>query len=81
MWHCEVAYVLNVQKAQRQFTERQAEALRQNAAGGQPQDAKSAESLKPTEAITPAAQKSETTRRRLEIPPHQTNQKSKGMRV
>jgi conjugative relaxase-like TrwC/TraI family protein len=81
IWHCDVAYVLNVQKAQRQFTERQAEALRQNAAGGQPQDAKSAESLKPTEAITPAAQKSETTRRRLEIPPHQTNQKSKGMRV
>jgi hypothetical protein len=51
IWHCDVAYVLNVQKAQRQFTERQAEALRQDAAGGQPQDAKPAESLKPTEAI------------------------------
>jgi hypothetical protein len=81
IWHCDVAFVLNVQKAQRQFTERQAEALRQDAARGQPQDAKPAESLKPTEAITPAAQKSEITRRHLEIPPQQTNQKSKGMRV
>ena len=81
IWGRDVAYVLNVQTAQRQFSERQAESLRQDAAGGQPQDAKSAESLKPTEAITPAAQKSETTRRRIEIPPQQTNQKSKGMRV
>ncbi len=81
IWGRDVAYVLNVQQAQRQFSERQAEVLRQNAAGGQPQDAKPAESLKPTETITPTAQKSETTRRRIEISPQPTTQKSKSMRI
>ena len=81
IWGRDVAYVLNVQTAQRQFSERQAEALRQDAAVGQPQDAKPTESIKPTETITPAAQKSETTRRRIEISPQPTAQKSKGMRV
>ncbi|MGO9585788.1 MAG: AAA family ATPase [Limisphaerales bacterium] len=81
IWGRDVAYVINVQTAQRQFSERQAEALRQDAAVGQPQDAKPTESIKPTETITPAAQKSETTRRRIEISPQPTAQKSKGMRV
>jgi conjugative relaxase-like TrwC/TraI family protein len=81
IWGRDVAYVLNVQQAQRKFNERQMEALRQDEAVGQPQDAKPAESIKLTEQVTPTVQKSETTRRRIEISPPQTNQKSKGMRV
>ena len=81
IWSRDIAYVLNVQQAQRQFSERQAEALRQDAAVGQPQDSKPAESIKLTETVKPTVQKSETTRRRLEISPQPTTQKSKGMRV
>jgi hypothetical protein len=36
---------------------------------------------KPTETVKPPVQKPEAMRRRMEIPPQQTNQKSKGMRV
>jgi len=81
IWGRDVAYVLNVQQAQRKFNERQIETLRQYGAVEQPQDAKPAEFIKPTEQVTPTVQKSETTRRRIEISPPQTNQKSKGMRV
>jgi hypothetical protein len=58
-----------------------AEALRQDAAVGQSQTAKQTESITPTEAVKPTVQKSETTRRHIAIPPKQTQQKSKGMRV
>ena len=81
IWGRDIAYVLNVQQAQRQFPERLAEALRQDAAVGQSQTAKQTESITPTEAVKPTVQKSETTRRHIEIPRQQTNQKSKGMRV
>jgi ribosomal protein S8E len=81
IWSRDIAYVLNVQQAQRQFPERQAEALRQDAAVGQSQTAKQTESITPTEAVKPTVQKSETTRRHIAIPPKQTQQKSKGMRV
>lgn len=59
----------------------QAEALRQDATAGQSRTAKQTESITPTEAVEPPAQKSETNRRRIEIPPKQNTQKSKGMRV
>ena len=81
IWGRDIAYVLNVQQAQRQFPDRLAEALRQDAAVGQSQTEKTIESIKPTEPITPTVQKSEITRRRVEISPRPTNQKSKGMRV
>jgi len=81
IWNRDIAYVLNVQQAQRQFSERQAEALRQDAAVGQSQTSKQTESITPTEAVKPTAPKSETTRRHIAIPPRQNNQKSKGMRV
>jgi hypothetical protein len=81
IWGRDIAYVLNVQQAQRQFPERLAEALRQDAAVGQSQTAKQTESITPTEAVKPTVQKSETTRRHIAIPPKQTQQKSKGMRV
>jgi conjugative relaxase-like TrwC/TraI family protein len=81
LWGRDIAYVLNVQHAQRQFSERQAEALRQDVAAGQSQTAKQNESVETTETIKQTVPKSETTRRRIEIPPRQNNQKSKGMRV
>jgi len=81
IWGRDIAYVLNVQKAQRQFPERLAEALRQDAAIGQSQTAKQTESITPTEAVKPTVQKSEPPRRHIAIPPKQTQQKSKGMRV
>jgi conjugative relaxase-like TrwC/TraI family protein len=81
IWGRDVAYVLNHQQAQLQFSERQAEALRQDAAAGQSQTAKQTEPITPTEAVKPTVQKSETTRRRIAVPPKQNNQKSKGMRV
>jgi hypothetical protein len=81
IWGRDIAYVLNVQQVQRQFSERQAEALRQDAAAGQSQTAKQNESVETTETIKQTVPKSETTRRRLEILPRQNNQKSKGMRV
>jgi conjugative relaxase-like TrwC/TraI family protein len=81
IWGRDVAYVLNVQQAQCKFTERRDEAIRQDEAVGQSQAARPDEAIKPTESVTPTVQKSETTRRRMEIPPRQTNQKSKGMRV
>jgi hypothetical protein len=81
IWGRDVAYVLNVQQAQRKFTERRDEAIRQDEAVGQSRAAKQTESITPTEAVEPPAQKSETNRRRIEIPPKQNTQKSKGMRV
>jgi hypothetical protein len=81
IWGRDIAYVLNVQQAQRQFPERLAEALRQDAAVGQSQTAPQTESITPTEAVKPTVQKSETIRRRIAIPPKQTQQKSKGLRV
>jgi conjugative relaxase-like TrwC/TraI family protein len=81
IWGRDIAYVLNVQQAQRQFPERLAEALRRDAACGQSQTAKQTESITPTEAVKPTVKKSETIRRHIEIPPRQTQQKSKGMRV
>ena len=81
IWGRDIAYVLNVQQSQRKFIERQADVLRQDAAIKQAQDAKQTESVKPTEPVKPMVQKSETVRRRIEIPPQQTNQKSRGMRV
>jgi len=81
IWGRDIAYVLNVQQAQRQFPERLAEALRQDAAVVQSQAEKQTESITPTEAVKPTVQKSETIRRHIEIPPKQSNQKSKGMRV
>jgi conjugative relaxase-like TrwC/TraI family protein len=81
IWGRDVAYVLNVEQAQRKFTERRDEAIRQDEAVGQSQAANPAESIKSTETVKPTVQKSEITRRRIEIPRQQTNQKSKGMRV
>jgi len=90
-WGRDVAFVLNVQAsqrasvkraaemAQREKLEREAEAQRQAEAAKQSQSMKPAE--KPTETVKPPVQKPETMRRRMEIPPQQTNQKSKGMRV
>ena len=61
------------------------EALRQREAAAQAESRQQTESVKPVETpvetVKPTVQKSETTRRRLEIPPQQTQQKSKGMRV
>jgi hypothetical protein len=81
IWGRDVAYVLNVEQAQRKFTERRDEAIRQDEAVGLSQAANPAESIKSTETVKPTVQKSEITRRRIEIPRQQTNQKSKGMRV
>jgi hypothetical protein len=81
IWGRDVAYVLNVEQAQRKFTERRDEAIRQDEAVGQSQAANPAESIKSTETVKPTVQKSEITRRRIEIPRQQTNQNSKGMRV
>jgi conjugative relaxase-like TrwC/TraI family protein len=81
IWGRDIAYVLNVQQAQRQFSERQAEALRQDAAAGQSQTAKQTETVKTTETVGQEIPKAQIVRRRVEIPPQQTQQKSKGMRV
>ena len=96
-WGRDVAFVLNVQAsqrasvkraaemAQREKLEREAEAQRQAEAAKQSQSMKPTESVKPaekpTETVKPPVQKPEAMRRRMEIPPQQTNQKSKGMRV
>jgi hypothetical protein len=42
---------------------------------------KQIESVKPAEAVKQAIQKSQTVRRRIEIPPRQTNQPSRSMRI
>ena len=81
IWGRDIAYVLNVQQAQRQFPERQAEAIRRDAAVGQSQAAKQTESVKTTETAGQEIPKPQIVRRRIEIPPKQTNQKSKSMRV
>jgi hypothetical protein len=78
IWGRDVAYVLNIQHSQLKSAERRAETLRQYEAVGQSQAAKQTESVKPTK---PTIQKSETIRRRIDIPPRQTNQPSRGMRV
>ena len=77
----DVAYVLNVQQAQRGFTERRDEAIRQDEAVGQSQAAKPAESIKPTDSVMQEIPKPQIVRRRVEIPQQQSNQKSKGLRV
>jgi hypothetical protein len=79
IWGRDVAYVLNVQQAQRNFTERWDEAIRQDEAVGQSQTVKLVESIKPTEPVE--IPKPQTVRRRIEILPAQTNKKSKGMIV
>jgi conjugative relaxase-like TrwC/TraI family protein len=81
IWGRDVAYVLNVQQAQRKFTERRDEAIRQDEAVGQSQAAKPAESIKPTNSVMQEIPKPQIVRRRVEIPQQQSNQKSKGMRV
>jgi hypothetical protein len=80
IWGRDVAYVLNVQQAQRTSAERQAEALRQDEMVKQAQTAQPTEAVKPTGPNT--IPKPQTIRRRIEIPPPQpTQQKSRGMRV
>jgi conjugative relaxase-like TrwC/TraI family protein len=81
IWGRDVTYVLNIQHSQRKSAEWRVETLRQDEAVGQSQTAKQTESVKPTETVKPTIQKSETTRRRIDIPPHQTNQPSRGMRA
>ncbi len=81
IWGRDVAYVLDVRQSQRKSAERQAEALRQGAAVKQAQEAKQTESAKTVESTKPTIQKSETIRRRIEIPPRQTNQPRRGMRI
>jgi len=82
IWGRDVAYVLNVQLAQRTSAERQAEALRQDETVKQAQAEQQTEAVKPTEPNTQTIPKPQTTRRRVEIPPPQpTQQKSRGMRV
>jgi len=81
IWGRDVAYVLNIQHSQRKSAERRVETLQQDEMVGQSQAAKQTESAKTVEATKPTIQKSETIRRRLEIPPRQTNQPSRGMRV
>jgi hypothetical protein len=82
IWGRDVAYVLNVQKAQRASADRQAEALRQDKTVKQAQAEQQTEAVKPTEPNTQSIPKPQTTRRRIEIPPPQpTQQKSRGMRV
>ena len=81
LWGRDIAYVLNVQEAQRQFPERLAEALRQDAAVGPSQTAKQNESVETTESVNPEIQKTQMVRPRMIMRPRRTNQKSKGMRV
>jgi hypothetical protein len=81
IWGRDVAYDLNIQHSQRKSAERRAETLQQDEAVAPSQVAKQAESLNPAETVKPTFQKSETIRRRVEIPPRQTNQPSRGMRV
>jgi hypothetical protein len=81
IWGRDVAYVLNVQQAQRQFSERRAKAIRQDEAIGQSQAAKPAESIKSTDSVNSEIQETQMVRPRIIIRPRQTNQKSKGMRV
>lgn len=81
IWCRDIAYVLNVQQADCQFSEQQAEALRQEAAAGQSQTARHNESVETTKTIKQTAPQSETARRRIEIRPRRNNQKSKGVRV
>ena len=57
LWGRDIAYVLNVQEAQRQFPERLAKALRQDAAVGRSQTAKQNESVETTESVNPEIQK------------------------
>jgi conjugative relaxase-like TrwC/TraI family protein len=75
IWGRSVAYVLNIQESQRRSAERQAEAIRQEEAGEQSQTVKQTESVKPT------IQKSQTARRRIEMPPRQNIQKNRGMHI
>jgi hypothetical protein len=81
IWGRDVAYVLNIQHSQRKSAERRDETLQQDEVVGQAQAAQQTESAKTVEATKPTIQKSETTRRRLEISPRQTNQPSRGMRI
>jgi conjugative relaxase-like TrwC/TraI family protein len=81
LWGRDIAFVLNVQEAQRQFPERLAEALRQDAAVGQSQTAKQNKSVETTESVNPEIQETQMVRPRIILRPRRTNQKSKGMRV
>ena len=81
IWGRDVTYVLNIQHSQRKSAERQAEILRQRATDGQSQSEQQIESVKPAETVGQAIQKDQTVRRRMEIPPRQTNQPSRSMRI
>jgi hypothetical protein len=85
IWGRDVAYVLNVQQSHRKSAERQAEASRQRETVEQSQVAKQTESVKPietpAETVRQTIQKSQTIRRHYEIPPRQSNQQSRGMRI
>jgi hypothetical protein len=87
IWGRDVAYVLNIRQSQRVSAKRQSEALRhkeskrQAEAARQREAAKQSESAKQVETVERTIQKSETIRRRIEIPPRQTNKPSRGMRI
>ncbi|MGA2686062.1 MAG: hypothetical protein ABSF51_13525, partial [Verrucomicrobiota bacterium] len=87
MWGRDVAYVLNLQHSQRVSAARQTEALRHEESERQAEAVKQSQAVEPTESVkqTETAeqkiQKSQTIRRRMEIPPRQTNQQSRGMRI
>jgi conjugative relaxase-like TrwC/TraI family protein len=87
IWERDVAYVLNIQHSQRVSAKRQEEALRrekskrQAQAARQAEAAKQSESAKQAETVERTIQKSQTIRRRIEIPPRQTNKPSRGMRI
>ena len=85
LWGRSVAYVLNVQKSQRQTAALQAEELRQREAVKQSKSQQHTQSVKPVETtaetVKPKINQSETIRRRVEIKPTQTQPPSRGMRI
>jgi hypothetical protein len=81
IWGRDVAYVLNIQHSQRVSAKRQSEALRREKSELQAQAARQAEAAKQAETVERTIQTSQTIRRRIEIPPRQTNKPSRGMRI
>ena len=83
MWGRDAAYVLNVQKSQRQTAAIQGEELRQRELVEQAKSQQQTESLKPVEApavtVKPKINNSETIRPRMETKP--TQPPSRGMRI
>ena len=87
IWGRDIAYVLNVQQSQRKFIERQKRRSARNwnvrpmfsgrpkrSSKRRPRSQLNPSSHKPR-PVKPTVQKSETIRRRIEIPPQQTNKK------